>query len=315
MNVLITGATGFVGQSLVKYLTDEVCAVRVALRTLENSNPQQDVYCVGNINANTNWENALAGIDVVIHLAARVHVMKEVTTDPLAEFRQVNVEGTLNLAKQAAKAGVKRFVFLSSIKVNGEYTTQGKPFTSLDTPNPKDAYGLSKFEAEQGLFALAAESVLEVVIIRPPLIYGADVKANFRSLAKLAQLNIPLPFGSIDNKRSLVFIDNLIDLIVLSVHHPAASNQILLISDDDDVSTTELIKRIKESSGKRYLLLPVPQNWLNLLFKLIGKPSLSDRLLGNLQVDITKTKALLNWKPQYSVKEGIERTVSNKCTE
>lgn len=309
MTILVTGANGFVGKALCAEIHSRGMQVLGAIRHKSQLLNELKVIEVGEINVHTNWESALIDCKIVIHLAARVHVMQETSKDPLTAFRQINVEGTLNLARQAIKAGVKRFIFVSSIKVNGEHTRPGKSFAALDAPNPQDAYGLSKYESERALLELGIETGLEVVIIRPPLVYGKGVKANFKSLIKLAQLNIPLPFGSITNKRSLIYIENLIDFIILSVNHPSAANQTFLISDDEDVSTTQLIKYIKSASGKRYLLIPVSQGLLSCVFKLIGKSTLSHRLLGNLQVDITKAKTLLNWKPPYSVKEGIERTV------
>lgn len=311
MNILVTGASGFVGRAVCNEANLRNLLVVGATRYKTTLSANVRTIEVGEINERTNWQYALTDCNAVVHLAARVHVMQDTSYDPLAEFRQVNVEGTVNLAKQAIKAGVKRFIFVSSIKVNGENTATALSFTDADVPNPEDAYGISKYEAEMALLAISEETGLEVVIIRPPLIYGQGVKANFKSLIKLAQLNIPLPFGNITNKRSLIYIENLIDFIVLCINHPFAANQTFLVSDDDDVSTTQLIKYIKEASGKRPLLIPVPQNWLRFVFKLIGKSSLSDRLLGNLQVDITKAKTLLNWKPPYSVKEGIEKTVSD----
>lgn len=309
MTILVTGANGFVGKALCAEIHARGMQVLGAIRHKSQLLNELKVIEVGEIDVRTNWENALIDCKVVIHLAARVHVMQETSQDPLTAFRQINVDGTLNLARQAIKAGVKRFIFVSSIKVNGEHTAPGKPFAAVDAPNPQDAYGLSKYESEKALLALGKETGLEVVIIRPPLVYGQGVKANFKSLIKLTQLNIPLPFGSVTNKRSLIYIANLIDFIILCVNHPSAANQTFLISDDEDVSTTQLIRYIKGSSGKIPLLISVPHGLLSFMFKLIGKSTLSHRLLGNLQVDITKAKTLLNWKPPYSVKEGIERTV------
>jgi len=309
MNILVTGANGFVGKAVCAEANLRNLQLVGAVRHNKKLSTDVKVIEVGEINERTNWQHALIDCNVVIHLAARVHVMQESSHNPLAEFRQVNLAGTLNLARQAIKAGVKRFIFVSSIKVNGENTPPEAPFTADDIANPQDAYGRSKYEAEQALLALSAETGLEIVIIRPPLIYGASVKANFKSLMKLAQLNIPLPFGVVNNKRSMVFIDNLVDFILLCTHHPSAANQTFLISDDDDVSITRLIQEIKEASGKRSLLIPVPQSWLRFVLQLIGKSSLSDRLLGNLQVDITKAKTLLNWKPPFTFEQGINKTI------
>lgn len=309
MKILVTGATGFIGKNLCQALSKqnhEIVAVsRSAVKTNNNI-----TFIHKALTKETDWEDVLEGVDLIIHLAGRAHVMKEASENPYLAYAEINVDATKHLATQAAASGVKRFIYLSSVKVNGERTNKAT-FNEEDIPQPEDDYGKSKWEAEKILTNIAKEADMEIVIIRPPLVYGVGVKANFKSLIKLAQLNIPLPFGRIANKRSLVFIENLINFIVLCTHHPLAANQTFLVSDDDDVSTTQMIKYIKVANGKRNLLLPIPQHWLSFLFKLIGKSSLSDRLLGNLQVDITKARSLLNWKPPCSVKEGIERTVSN----
>jgi nucleoside-diphosphate-sugar epimerase len=307
MKLLVTGASGFIGNKLCQALLargDTVVAVARGQVKVNNS-----VTIVNKVlTKNTDWKDSLKDVDVVIHLAGRAHVMKDAADNPYQAYADINIHATKHLAEQAALSGVKRFIYLSSVKVNGERTNE-VAFNEKDRPQPEDDYGTTKFEAEKALINIAKDTSMEVVIIRPPLVYGEGVKANFKSLIKLAQLNIPLPFGGINNKRSFVFIENLIDFILLCTDHPKAANQTFLISDDDDVSTTQLIKYIKDASGKNHFLLPVPQSWLNFLFTLIGKSSLSDRLCGNLQVDITKAKTLLNWKPPYRVREGIERTV------
>lgn len=308
MNVLVTGATGFVGKSLVATL-NAAYQVRIAVRVPVESGKQKGCFFVGNIDGGTNWQHALTGVDVVIHLAARVHVMNEVEADPLAEFRQVNVEGTINLARQAIKAGVRRFIFVSSIKVNGEQTPFGQPFTALDTPSPQDAYGISKYEAEQGLLALAKETGLEVVIIRPPLIYGAGVKANFASMMRTVKRGIPLPLGAIHNKRSFVFVGNLVSLIIKCIDHPKAANQVFLVSDGHDVSTTELLQACAIALGVKSKLLPVPQKMIEVGAALVGKTAVMQRLCGNLQVDIEHTRRLLGWEPPYTVADGLKATV------
>lgn len=233
--------------------------------------------------------------------------MDESDGDSLSAFRSVNVVGTLNLAKLAASAGIKRFVFISTIKVNGEATVLGEPFQADDLPAPKDAYGLSKLEAEQGLKLLAAETGMEVVIIRPPLVYGRGVKGNFGSMIKLVEKEIPLPFGAIHNKRSLVGIDNLVDLIVRCIDHPAAANQVFLAGDGQDLSTPELVRSLAMAMGKRTCLISLPTGVLKFGATLLGKRALADRLLGSLQVDITKTRELLEWQPRHSVEEGLRR--------
>jgi nucleoside-diphosphate-sugar epimerase len=232
--------------------------------------------------------------------------MKDSSLDPLYEFRKVNVEGTLNLARQAVENGVKRFIFISSIKVNGEFTdSTHKVFQSDDKPNPIDPYGISKFEAEEGLRQLSKETGLEVIIIRPPLVYGPGVKANFLSMMKWVNRGIPLPLGSINNKRSLVALDNLVDLIVTCIHHPKAKNQTFLVSDGEDLSTSDLLKRMASAMNKKLLLIQIPVICLKLCAILIGRKNLSQRLMSSLQVDITKTRDLLGWNPPVSIDQAM----------
>ena len=313
MNILITGATGFVGRQLIEMLSSHsqfslVAAIRRKNNTLSNKIKK---VAIDDLGPNNSWSEALDNIDVIIHTAARVHVMNDDVKDPLLEFRKINVEGTLNLARQAAKAGVKRFVFLSSIKVNGESTNLNQPFTEADSPAPVDPYGISKFETEIGLYKLAEETEMEVVCIRPTLVYGPGVKANFFSMMKWLYRGVPLPFGLIHNKRSLVALDNLVDLIVTCVEHPAAANETFLVSDDDDLSTTELLNRVANVMGKKSRLLPVNQKIIEFGLRLIGKKDLSQRLSGSLQVDISKAKRLLNWTPPVSVDEGLRKTAEH----
>jgi len=257
--------------------------------------------------AKAELSGVLHGADAVIHAAARAHVMKDEVADPLAEYRRVNVESTLNLARQAVAAGLTRFVFISSIKVNGEATASGAAFRVNDKPAPEDAYGLSKLEAEQGLKRLAAETGMEVVIIRPPLVYGPGVKGNFASMIKLVEKGLPLPFGAIHNQRSLVGIDNLVDLIIRCIDHPAAANHVFLAGDGEDISTTELLRGAGKAMGKPARLIPVPAGLLQLGATLLGRKAMAQRLLGSLQVDISKTCELLDWKPPYTVEEGLKR--------
>ncbi len=234
--------------------------------------------------------------------------MDDQAKDPLAEFRAVNVAGTLNLARQAVSAGVKRFVFISSIKVNGEGTASGKPYTADDTPMPVDPYGISKLEAEQGLQALSQETGMEVVIIRPVLVYGPGVKANFRSMMSWLRKGIPLPLGATGNKRSLVAVDNLVDLIATCIDHPAAANQTFLVSDGEDLSTTQLLQRMGKALGRPARLLPVPASLLQAGAAMLGKRAIAQRLCGSLQVDIGKTRELLGWAPPVSVDDALRKT-------
>ena len=308
---LVTGATGFIGQALIaRLLTHSDYQIFAAVRKLVTIFPLKvNQLKFDGISSNTDWNNALKGIDCIIHTAARVHVMSDTAYDPLEEFRIVNTRGTLNLARQAAESGVKRFIYLSSIKVNGEENLPETRFTPDDIFIPTDPYALSKYEAEQGLLKLAEETQMEVVIIRPPLVYGPKVKANFLSMMKWLYKGVPLPFGSIHNKRSLVALDNLIDFIVTCVKHPAAANEIFLVSDGEDLSTSELLSRVANVLGKRTWLLPVNQKLLEMCLKIVGKKDLAQRLFGSLQVDISKNKKLLNWSPRVSVNEGLQKTV------
>lgn len=309
-SVLVTGATGFVGAALVARLALDGLAVRAVVRNkVSPTTAKIDVVRVSELSAETDWSDALANMDAVIHLAARVHVMTDTANDPLTEYRRVNVEGTLNLANQAAAAGIKRFIFMSSIKVNGEKTVLN-PFLADDAPDPQDPYGISKYEAEQGLLRLAAETGMEVTIIRSPLVYGPGVKANFLSMMRWLKRGIPLPFGAIQNKRSLVALDNLIDLIAICIHHPTAANQIFLVSDDEDLSTTELLCRMGHALDRPARLIRLPAAVIKVGAALLGRHNLAQRLCGSLQVDIKKTKELLGWSPPINVEEGLRRTVA-----
>ena len=305
--ILVTGANGFVGKPLCRALLEQGQAVRAAVRGANRQVENCETVAVGELNGQTDWTNALPGIKVVIHLAARVHVMNDTSTDALAEFRRVNVEGTLHLARQAVEAGVQRFIFISSIKVNGEGTLLGHPYTTDDLLAPVDPYGISKREAEDALRQLAFDTGLEVVIIRPPLIYGSGVKANFLSMIRLLDKGIPLPLGAIDNQRSLVALDNLIDLIITCIHHPAAANQTFLVSDGEDLSTPQLLQRSAAALGKKARLLPVPVFLLAWGAPLIGKQAMAQRLCGSLQIDISKTCTLLDWKPPVKVDEALRK--------
>jgi nucleoside-diphosphate-sugar epimerase len=263
------------------------------------------------LDGSNDWQEALTDVDVVVHAAARVHVMNEVALDPLAAFREVNVEATLNLARQAAKSGVKRFIFISSIKVNGEVTEPGVVYRADDEPAPLDPYGISKLEAEQGLKLLAASTGMEVVIIRPVLVYGPGVKANFLSMMRWLYRGVPLPFGAVHNLRSLVAIDNLVDLIVLCAEHPAAANQVFLASDGEDVSTTQLLRKLAHALGKPARLLPIPAELMSGAASLLGQQDLADRILGSLQVDISKNYQLLGWEPPVSLDKALGLTAQH----
>lgn len=309
MNVLVTGATGFVGTALLERLGRETCQVRVAVLAEERTDHLPETVekvVVQPLSDMTEYADALRGIDVVIHLAARVHVMNEDAADPLAEFRRVNVAGTETLARQAAAAGVRRLVFLSSVKVNGE--GRGEPYTEDDPPAPEDPYGVSKQEAEDVLRQVAADTGLEVVIIRPPLVYGPGVKANFRRLLETVRRGIPLPLACIHNSRSLVGLGNLVDAVTVCATHPRAAGQTFLVSDGEDVSTPELVRRIAASFGRPPRLFPVPLSLMRLAGTLTGKRAAVDRLAGSLTVDSSKIRRELGWQPPFTMEQGLAET-------
>ncbi len=306
MRLLITGASGLVGSAVVEAALEKDFDVLGQVR-------EQKVDRVPSFNSeislDTDWTKALEGVDCVVHCAARVHQMTESSISPIEAYREVNTFGTLNLARQAAENNVKRFVFISSIKVNGEFTALNAPFVNDSENVPTDPYGLSKYEAEQGLWELAAETGLEVVIIRPPLVYGPGVKANFLSMMRWVEKGIPLPLGAINNVRSLVFLDNLVDLILTCCVNPKAKGETFLVSDNDDVSTSQLLNVVAQAMSRPNRMLPIPMSLLNFAARLIGKPQIAQRLCGNLQVDISHTMDTLSWKPPYSLEDGVKKTV------
>lgn len=310
MKIAITGSTGFIGSALLKKLVENKHDITAILRKPTPESNEQKTIIVPEISSTTKWTEKLMTYDIIIHCAARVHVMKDNSTNPLAEFRNINTFGTLNLAQSAADSGVKRFIFISTIKVSGEYTIPGKSFKSSQTPNPIDNYAISKFEAEQGLLEIGKKTGMEVVIIRPPLVYGPGVKANFQKLMEYVKKTIPLPLGAVNNSRSLVSMDNLIDLIATCVVHPKAANQIFLVSDDHDVSTTQLLKKLANALNKPSLLIPVPRPVFTFFSKLFGKQAIVNRLFESLQVDIEHTKNTLNWQPPISFDKALKKTAT-----
>lgn len=312
--IAITGANGFVGRALIDELSEshQYSILAISRKPYDPSNHNSDinVFLIPDFSEATQFEKCLAGIDVVVHTAARVHLMKDDVEDPLTEFRNVNCRNTLMLAAAAAKNGVKRFVFISSVKVNGEVSSHGHPLTEEDVVGPVDPYGVSKYEAEQELFKLALATGMEVVVIRPPLVYGPGVKANFKSMMTWLNKGMPLPLGAIHNKRSLVSLENLVDFIATCLNHPAAANQIFLVSDDEDLSTTDLLKRMASALGRPARLIPVPEGVISLFAILIGKKDFSQRLCSSLQIDISKAKILLGWTPPASVNDGLKKTAA-----
>jgi UDP-N-acetyl-alpha-D-quinovosamine dehydrogenase len=307
--VLVTGATGFIGSAVLQGLSGRSFSVIAGTRSAVHSFDGIKSINLGDLSLSPDVSSSLDGVDVVIHLAARAHIMNDTALDPLAEFRRVNTNATLNLASQAATAGVKRFVFLSSIKVNGEFTRGKQQFTSDDNSIPDEPYALSKYEAEQGLLELAKTTNMEVVIIRPPLVYGPGVKANFASMMKWVNKGVPLPFGAVHNHRSLVALDNLVSFILHCIEHPKAANEIFLISDDEDISTTELLYKVSNAFGKTSFLIPIPVSFMTFVAKLFGKGDMADRLFSSLRVDSSKARNLLAWKPMITMDEQLKKTV------
>ena len=305
---MVTGATGFVGAGLINRLAmDPRFDVRATTRSEAHVFPKQvERILVADLTPTTDWSKAVSAVNVVVHLAARVHVMNDSAGDPLAEFRRANLLGTLNLARQAVAAGVSRFVFLSTVKVNGESGV----YTETDHPAPGDAYAVSKYEAELGLRKIAAETGIQVVVVRPPLVYGRGVKANFRSLMNAVRRGIPLPFGAIQNRRSLLALDNLVDFVLTCIEHPSAANQTFLVSDGEDLSTPELIRRLARAMGRPARLVPVPAAVLMAAASVLGQRAAAKRLLGTLQVDMSKAHDMLGWVPPVSVDEGLRQATT-----
>ena len=310
MAILITGANGFVGRALCSALIERGHAVKGAVRSNDAALPPgAEKKLVGPMDGNTDWSDALQGVDVVIHLAARVHVMHEKSSDPLSEFRKVNVEGTGRLAKSAAAAGVKRLVYVSSIKVNGE-ATRDKPFSEKNEPNPQDPYGISKHEAEAALQKISAETGLEIVIVRPPLVYGPGVGGNFARMLGWIKKGIPLPLGSAKNRRSMIYVENLADALIHCATRPEAANGTFLVSDTETVSTPELVRTLSEKMGIRPAIFPFPLPLLRLLGRLAGKSAEIERLAGSLEIDSSKIRSKLGWQPPFGLDKGLAETVN-----
>lgn len=303
MNIFVTGASGFVGNHLVPLLKARGMVVTAPVGS-QTSQQRPDLFSIG--------ARELSDTDCVIHLAARAHVLRETEDDPLTVFRRVNREGTLSLARAAATAGVRRFIFMSSIGVLGNQTRLGRPFSAESRPAPHNAYAIAKHEAELGLRQIAEQSGLEVVILRPPLVYGPNAKGNFAAMLRWLERGIPLPLGAVNNRRSLVGIDNLADLIIRCIDHPAAANQTFLVSDGEDLSTAELLRRTARALHRPARLIPVPESLLSLSARLVGREDVAARLLASLEVDIQKTRRLLQWAPPVNVDDGLRRAVSTQ---
>ena len=311
--VLVTGATGFIGKALVQALAEQQFNVIAGVRCIDQSQADTQIE-LGDLASTTDHTAALQGIDVVIHLAARAHIMHDTSSEPLAEFRKVNTAGTLNLAIQAAEAGVKRFIFISTIKVNGELTARDSAFQVELTAPPVDPYALSKYEAEHGLMSLTQSTGMQVVIIRPPLVYGPGVKANFATIINWLARGVPLPLGAIHNERSLIALDNLLSFIMLCITHPKAGNEIFLISDREDVSTTQLLQKIARALHKKILLVPVSVSGMRFIAKLLGKQDMANRLFTSLQIDSSKATDLLGWQPVISMEEQLRKIAATYNT-
>jgi nucleoside-diphosphate-sugar epimerase len=310
--ILVTGANGFLGRAISSELLvrgyDVVCAVR---RHFVFDGAR--IIRIAALEEQTDWEECLDGIDCIIHTAARAHFFNNTGHDPYQDFHKINVVATLNLAQQAALRGIKRFIFISSIAVNGNQNS--KPFLETDKPNPQGAYAVSKFEAEQSLIRLCKKTGLELVIIRPPLVYGPQAPGNFGSLLRWVRTGLPLPLGIVGNKRSLVALDNLVSFIQTCIDHPKAANELFLISDGEDVSTTELINKTAQAFGKRPMLIPVPVSLMKLASRLIGREDIATRLFGSLQVDSSKARELLAWKPVISMDGQLQKIADTLLNE
>lgn len=308
-SLLVTGASGFIGGRLLSAISDDSkYSVTCAVRRDVDPWPRCKIV-IGRLTGDSDWSSALKKDQVIVHAAAKAHVTKANSLYSLAELRKINVEGTLGLARQAAQAGARRLIFISSIGVNGN--ANRVPFTEEDMPNPSDPYSHSKWEAEQGLWKIQRETGLEIVVIRPPLVYGPDAPGNFRTLVRWVSRGVPLPLGAVHNKRTLVSVDNLIDLIITCIDHPAAANEVFLAGDKEDLSTSELLRRVGNAMGRPARLVPMPAGLLQLGATVLGKKAMAQRLLGSLQVDISKARQVLGWQPPLSVDEGLRRCFRN----
>jgi nucleoside-diphosphate-sugar epimerase len=307
--ILVTGANGFVGRQLCRSLSQKGFWVKAAVRQTAIAPTEEMQYIpVGDIGPHTDWTEALHGVDLVVHLAGRAHIRRDSSANSMAEYERINTLGTIRLAQMAAAAHVKRFLFLSSVKVNGE-ETHGQPFAETDRPAPLDFYAVSKWKAEEGLLHLHRQGELSVVIIRPPLVYGPGVRANFLQLIRLVDSGLPLPLGKIQNKRSLVGLRNLIEFITVCLHDPSAAGELFLVSDQEDLSTADLVQRLAVFLGRSPYLLPIPYQFMAIMARIMGKQEAFNKLCHSLQVDVEKSRKVLHWNPPFSVNEELEHTI------
>ena len=308
MKLLVTGATGFLGQAVCQALAAQADTQVLGTSRLQPAVPGNiPLVAVGDIDSGTDWTAALQGIEVVVHIAARLNLASDTSPDPLAEYRRTNLQGTLSLARQALAAGVRRLIFISSVGVNGSFTT-GTAFDESSQPVPDGDYARSKFEAEEALRALVRGTPMDVVIIRPPLIYAAHARRNFPRLLKLVDSGLPLPFGALDNRRSMVALENLVDFIVLCTRHPAAGNELFLISDGEDASTAQIVRYLAASMGRSARLVPVPDALMRWGAKLAGRQNMYVTLCASLQVDSSKARRLLGWVPPLTLEQALTKT-------
>jgi nucleoside-diphosphate-sugar epimerase len=307
--ILVTGANGFVGRQLCRSLSQKGFWVKAAVRQTAIAPTEEMQYIpVGDIGPDTDWTEALYGVHLVVHLAGRAHIRRDSSANSMAEYERINTLGTIRLAQMAAAAHVKRFLFLSSVKVNGE-ETHGQPFAETDRPAPLDFYAVSKWKAEEGLLHLHRQGELSVVIIRPPLVYGPGVRANFLQLIRLVDSGLPLPLGKIQNKRSLVGLRNLIEFITVCLHDPSAAGELFLVSDQEDLSTADLVQRLAVFLGRSPYLLPIPYQFMAIMARIMGKQEAFNKLCHSLQVDVEKSRKVLHWNPPFSVNEELEHTI------
>ena len=307
--ILVTGANGFVGRQLCRSLSQKGFLVKAAVRQTAIAPAEEMQYIpVGDIGPDTDWTEALHGVHLVVHLAGRAHIRRDSSANSMAEYERINTLGTIRLAQMAAAAHVKRFLFLSSVKVNGE-ETHDQPFAETDRPAPLDFYAVSKWKAEEALLHLHRQGKLSVVIIRPPLVYGPGVRANFLQLIRLVDFGLPLPLGKIKNKRSLVGLRNLIEFIMVCLHDPSAAGEIFLVSDQEDLSTADLVQRIGGFLGRSTYLIPIPYQFMSIIAHIMGKKEAFYKLCHSLQVNVEKSRNVLHWNPPFSVNEELEQTI------